>query len=208
MPPSTNITLIPGAAGLASFWDPIRRALPASWRQHTFDLPGFGPVRADPTIQSYDQLVDHIARGLPGPVVVAGQSMGGFIALQLALRYPELVTHLVLMVAAAGVDMARHGAKDWRPDYGGTGTNPAWIFAPVPDLSAQLSRIQAPVLLVWATRDPISPLGVAQQLLADIRGARLLTFDSDDHWVARQRAEETAQAIRELVEPGRLTSAR
>src|SRR5262245_54204929 len=119
MSPVTNITLIPGAAGLAAFWHPVRRALPPSWRQHTFDLPGFGPVPPDPAIQSYDELVDQIARGLPGPGVVAGQSMGGFIALQLGLRYPELVTHLVLIVAAVG--RARHGAKDWRPEYQGNG---------------------------------------------------------------------------------------
>ncbi len=166
------------------------------------DLPGFGPVPANPAIQSYDQLIDHIARGLPRPGVVAGQSMGGFLALQLALRYPELVTHLVLIVAAAGVDMARHGAKDWRSEYGGDGTNPPWIFAPVPDLSADLPRIRVPVLLVWATRDPISPLSIAHQLQAALPDARLITFDTDDHWVARRFPGETAQAIRELVEPG------
>jgi len=203
-----QITLIPGAAGLASFWDPIREQLPASWLQHTFDLPGFGPVPAQPDIQSYDQLVEHIARGLPGPGVVAGQSMGGFLALQLALRYPPLVTHLVLMVAAAGVHMARHGARDWRPEHGGRAANPAWTFAPVPDLSAELGRISIPVLLVWATRDAISPLGVACQLQAALPNARLLTFDSDDHWVARRFAAETALAIRELVEPAQMSTAR
>src|SRR5690349_1285975 len=182
MPPTTHITLIPGAAGLSGFWHPIRRCLPASWEQHTFDLPGFGPVPANAAIQSYDQLIEHIARGLPRPGVVAGQSMGAFLALQLALRHPELVTHLVLIVAAAGVDMARHGAKDWRPEVAGNGSNPAWIFAPVPDLSAELARVRVPVLLVWATRDPISPLSIAEQLQAELPDARLLTFDTDDHW--------------------------
>jgi pimeloyl-ACP methyl ester carboxylesterase len=58
------------------------------------------------------------------------------------------------------------------------------------------------VLLVWATRDPISPLSIAEQLQAGLPDARLITFDTDDHWVARRFPEETAQAIRELVEPG------
>lgn len=200
MPPPVQITLIPGAAGLASFWDPIREHLPRSWQQHSFDLPGFGPVPADPEIQSYDQLVDWIARGLPGPGVVAGQSMGGFIALQLALRYPELVTHLVLLVAAGGVDMARHGARDWRPQSRSNSTNPDWTFASVPDLSPELGRLQMPVLLVWATRDAISPLAVAEQLQAQLPSARLVTFDTDDHWVGRRFAAETARALRTLVE--------
>ena len=199
MPASPSITLIPGAAGLASFWDPIRAHLPASWQQHSFDLPGFGPVPADPEIQSYDQLVEWIARGLPRAGVVAGQSMGGFLALQLALRHPELVTHLVLLVAAAGVDMVRHGARDWRPRGAAAAAHPAWTLAPVPDFTSQLSRIQIPVLLVWATRDPLSPLSVAQQLQADLPDARLVTFDTDDHWAARTFAAETALAMRTLV---------
>jgi pimeloyl-ACP methyl ester carboxylesterase len=197
---ATRITLIPGAAGLASFWDPIREQLPGAWAQHTFDLPGFGPVPADPELRSYDDLVDRIARDLPGPGVVAGQSMGGFLALRLALRYPALVTHLVLLVAAAGVNMGRHGARDWRTAYPAAAANPPWIFGPVPDLSSELQRIAIPVLLIWATRDAISPLGVAHQLAAALPNARLVTFDTDDHWVGRRFAAETARAIADLVE--------
>lgn len=197
--PSTSITLVPGAAGLASFWDPIRERLPSDWQQRSLDLPGFGPVPARPDISSYDQLVDHIASGISVPSVVAGQSMGGFLSLQLALRYPALLTHLVLVVAAGGVDMARHGAVDWRSEARPNSTNPSWIFEPVPDLSSELRRIQIPVLLIWATRDPISPLAVGRQLEADLPDARLLTFDTDDHWVARRFPSETALAIADFV---------
>jgi len=197
--PRTSITLIPGAAGLAAFWDPIRERLPSDWQQHTLDLPGFGPVPARPDISSYDQLVDHIASGISGPSVVAGQSMGGYLSLRLALRHPALVTHLVLIVASAGVNMARHGAEDWRPEDRANSRNPAWIFGPVPDLSSELGRIQIPVLLIWATRDPISPLTIGQQLEAELPNARLITFDTDDHWLARRFPDETALAIRDLV---------
>jgi pimeloyl-ACP methyl ester carboxylesterase len=73
----------------------------------------------------------------------------------------------------------------------------------VADLSAELHRISVPVLLIWATRDRISPLGVAEQLAAQLPRARLVSFDSDDHWVARARAAEAARAIREfLLETG------
>jgi len=197
--PRTSITLVPGAAGLASFWDPIRERLPSDWQQHSFDLPGFGPVPARPDITSYERLVDHIASGINVPSVVAGQSMGGFLSLQLALRHPALVTHLVLIVAAGGVDMARHGARDWRPGDRTHTTSPAWIYSPVLDLSSELWRIEIPVLLIWATRDPISPLGVAQQLKADLPNARLITFDTDDHWLARRFPGETALAIGDFV---------
>ncbi|HKO94408.1 MAG TPA: alpha/beta hydrolase [Polyangiaceae bacterium] len=197
--PSTNITLVPGAAGLASFWDPIRERLPSDWQQRSLDLPGFGPVPARPDISSYEQLVDHIASGITLPSVVAGQSMGGYMSLQLALRHPALVTHLVLIVATGGVDMARHGAVDWRSLDRTNTANPAWIRAPLPDLTSELGRIQIPVLLLWATRDLLSPLGVARQLEADLPNARLICFDTDDHWMARRFASETALAIRDFV---------
>jgi poly(3-hydroxyoctanoate) depolymerase len=194
-----HITLIPGAGGLSSFWDPIAAELPTDWRQDTFDLPGFGPVPPRPDIASFDQLIEHIARGRTAPGIVAGQSMGGYLALQLALRHPELVTHLVLIAAAAGaVGMARAPTQDWRPSHLVEHGNAKWVYAPVPDLRDQLPRIQVPVLLIWATRDAISPLGVGQQLAAALPQARLLTFDTDDHWVARRFASETATAIREL----------
>jgi pimeloyl-ACP methyl ester carboxylesterase len=63
-----------------------------------------------------------------------------------------------------------------------------------------LHRITVPVLLIWATRDALSPLGVAHQLARELPDARLLTFDTDDHWLARRFADQTAAAIREWIE--------
>jgi pimeloyl-ACP methyl ester carboxylesterase len=196
---NTKLTLIPGANGLASFWDPIREQLPPAWEQSSFDWPGFGSSPARPDVDGYDRFIDHVASSIDVPSVVAGQSMGGFVALSVALRYPELVTHLVLSVAAGGVDMARHGAADWRVEDRRTPGKPSWIYDPTPNLAPQLGRLALPVLLVWATRDPISPFTVAQELEASIPGARLVSFDSDDHWVARRFASETANAICTLV---------
>ncbi len=65
--------------------------------------------------------------------------MGGFIALQLALRYPHLVTHLVLVAATGGVDMAGHGASDWRHDYDGSTIVRSVIRGPV-QLSAWIEQ--------------------------------------------------------------------
>jgi pimeloyl-ACP methyl ester carboxylesterase len=202
--PSFDLTFVPGAAGLGSFWDPIRQQLPSGWRTRSLDLPGLGPVPPRAEVQSYLQLTDYVATMIERRGVLIGQSMGGYVSLELTLRYPQLVSHLVLTVAAAGVDMARHGTFDWRPEARLEKPNQAaWTFAPVADLSAELHRISVPVLLIWATRDRISPLGVAEQLAAQLPRARLVSFDSADHWVARTRAPEAAQAIRDfLLEAG------
>jgi pimeloyl-ACP methyl ester carboxylesterase len=203
MKTDVDIALIPGAAGLATFWDPIAARLPQTWGKQSFDLPGFGSSPNAPGVTSYPSLVEHLAEKITRPAVVAGQSMGGYIALQLALRHPQKVTHLVLTVAAAGVDMARHGAKDWRPAHRlSHPTAQPWVYVPTVDLTAELHRISVPVLLIWANRDPVSPLEVAQELLRALPRAQLTTFDTDDHWVARRFADETAAAITRLALAG------
>jgi poly(3-hydroxyoctanoate) depolymerase len=199
----TVVTFIPGAAGLGNFWKPVAERLPASWETQLIDLPGLGSIPSRADVSSYSDLVDYVARGIAGPTVLVGQSMGGFIALQLALRYPHLVTHLVLAVVAGGVDMDAHGARDWRTDDAPSSLAQTWANDAVPDLTQQLGAIEVPVLLVWATRDAWSPLSVAQTLASRIPRASLVTFDSDHHWIARKRADEIAAAVRSFVEAER-----
>jgi pimeloyl-ACP methyl ester carboxylesterase len=197
---SLDLTFVPGAAGLGTFWDPVAERLPASWRMRCLDLPGLGSVPPRVDVQSYSDLTDHVARVIERPTVLVGQSMGGFVSLQLALRYPELVQRLVLVVATGGVDMARHGALDWRAsDLEDNPERAPWARAITPDLSGELHRIRAPVLLIWATRDVLSPLGVARELAEKLPQARLITFDTDDHWLARRFADETATALRQWL---------
>jgi poly(3-hydroxyoctanoate) depolymerase len=192
----TFVTFVPGAAGLGNFWSPVVDCLPAVWRTQVLDLPGLGPVPPHPAVSSYDGLVEYVARAIQTPTVLVGQSMGAFVALQLTLRHPHLVTHLVLAVAAGGVDMVAHGASDWRVDYGASYPQAQdWARDVTPDLTGQLRGIRIPVLLLWATQDPLSPLTVARTIAEEIPHARLVTFETDDHWVAIQCAAETAQAI-------------
>src|SRR5262245_14838547 len=195
-----NLLLVPGAAGSATFWEPLIERLPAAWQMQAIDLPGLGAIPANPDVGSYDDLVDHVARAIAAPAVVVAQSMGAFIALQLALRFPDLVTHLVLVAATGGLDVARHGGTDWRADYATTYPQAQpWARDPVPDLSGQLSAIVIPVLLIWPTRDLLSPLSVADELAAKIPSTSLVTFPSDDHWIVRRVPDESAAAIRSFL---------
>lgn len=198
-----HVTFVPGAAGLASFWQPVAEHLPAGWTRAFIDLPGLGGVPADPSVASYDELIEFVAAQITQPTVLVAQSMGAYLAMSVALRHPARVSQLVLTAAAGGLDMAALGAADWRADYRDAYPRAApWATDQVPDLSAELPALAMPVLLVWATRDAISPLAVAERLTTLLPSAACMSIDTDDHWVARAFAADTAAAIIGLVAAG------
>lgn len=78
----------------------------AGYRVLALDLPGHGlsDKPADRARYSLDALADAVRETMDlagvDRAAVAGHSMGGGVALQLALRHPERVTHLALLGAA------------------------------------------------------------------------------------------------------------
>ena len=198
---ATRVTLVPGAAGSAAFWTPITERLPDDWIVTAIDLPGLGSVPARDDIHGYDDLAEYVAGILAAPGAVVAQSMGAYVALRVALRYPHLVTHLVLVAATGGIDVMKCGAVDWRPDYAGTYPQAqSWACDSVRDLSADLPALEIPVLLIWPTADILSPLAVAERLAATIPTTSLITLSSNDHWVVHQFPEQSAAAIRSFIE--------
>src|SRR4051794_6515318 len=96
--------------GLAGSWQNWLENIPhfaaAGHRVVAFDLPGFGASELPGekvSIAGYGRLVDTLLDGLGvGPAVLVGNSMGGFIAAEVAIQVPQRVERLVL-VSAAGL---------------------------------------------------------------------------------------------------------
>jgi len=194
------MTFLPGAAGAGEFWTPVIRSLRRPCDVRVIDLPGLGRIPADPDVHGYRDLVDFVAGRTTDPGAVIAQSMGAFIGLDLALRKPDLVTHLVLVAATGGVDVAACGAADWRGAYMTEyPESQPWATEAVPDLTPRLGEMRAPVLLIWPSADPLSPIGVARAIAAKVSNTSLVTFESNDHWVARRFPMETAAAIESFV---------
>ncbi len=90
--------------GWSSSWYAMSPLIPLfskRFRCLAVDLPGYGkspPGSERATIAGYaDLLAELIKETSKRPVVLVGHSMGGMIALTLALRHPDLVERLVLL---------------------------------------------------------------------------------------------------------------
>jgi pimeloyl-ACP methyl ester carboxylesterase len=66
---------------------------------HTPDLnlPDFSTLTVSRMLEQVGERIDSLA---PGPLVVIGSSLGGFVAVQTAVRYPDRVQSLVLLAPA------------------------------------------------------------------------------------------------------------
>lgn len=99
------IVMVHGFAASLHAWEPWVQRLGGRYRIITLDLPAHGLTRAPkgyiPTPDGNADLVDAVATRLGAKsYVVAGNSMGGGVAWDLALRHPEHVRGLVLVDAA------------------------------------------------------------------------------------------------------------
>jgi pimeloyl-ACP methyl ester carboxylesterase len=99
------LLLLHGVGESAAYWGAVLPGLAGRYAVYAPDLPGYGasdPLGpgAEPTPARFAAVMaaflDTVAGPEAGPVVVMGHSLGGSIALELALRHPEQVGRLVL----------------------------------------------------------------------------------------------------------------
>lgn len=101
-----------------SIWFGVAAALGAAVHTIAPDLPGFGksePLRGEPSIDAYaEEVLSMLEREKITRAVIAGMSMGGYVALALAERAPEVVAGLVLVNSHcyADTDEARAGRQE------------------------------------------------------------------------------------------------
>jgi pimeloyl-ACP methyl ester carboxylesterase len=97
-------------------WRPQVEALQGDCRLITPDLRGFGGSRGFDAAPSVETMADDVVAlldelKLPGPVVLGGLSMGGYVALAFARRHPARLRGLVLADTKADPDEAEGRAN-------------------------------------------------------------------------------------------------
>jgi len=105
-----DLVLLHGWGMHGGIWDGARDSLAQQFRLHVVDLPGYGAsAHCEP--YTLTALAHAVAEVLPARAHVCGWSLGGQVALRLALDFPERVQKLVLI----GTTPCFRQRTDWRP---------------------------------------------------------------------------------------------
>lgn len=94
-----DLVLLHGWAMHSGIWSSVRSHLAQYFRLHLIDLPGHG-VSPTPRIVGSDTLKnmsEMVMESLPERSIVCGWSLGGQLAMQLALDIPERIKKLILV---------------------------------------------------------------------------------------------------------------
>lgn len=108
------LALVHGLGGSAANWAELGPALARSRRVLAVDLPGHGrsaPLPVAPTLAPFaDAVAAALAEEDAAPAPVVGHSLGGVVAVRLALRHPEAVSGLVV-ASGAGISSGTEHAR-------------------------------------------------------------------------------------------------
>ena len=176
-----------------------------------FDNRGVGRTDKPDTPYTIDIMAEDAAGLLKAvgdyPAHVLGISMGGRIALALALGHPELVKSLILASTSASTSR-RRGARWWLSNQllrigwvRAVGTKyPQPYFAYVRqrdaskgfDASSRLGEISKPTLILYGRKDSMVPYSLAEAMHRGIGGSRLVAFDGGHIFMFRKPKEFVA----------------
>lgn len=112
-----EIVLLHGFAGTGRAWDGVVELLDdATYRSLAPDLRGHGS-RASLRPVSFDGCARDVLAAAPAvPFTLAGYSLGGRVALHVALAAPERIARLVLVATTAGIEHPGQRAERARAD--------------------------------------------------------------------------------------------
>jgi len=176
------LILVHGLGGAASNWTELAPALTERHRLLVPDLPGHGGSTALPGVSGLEPFADRVGlvaerEGMfPAPVV--GHSLGGVIALRLALRRPADVQGLVL-AGSAGLSIGSVWLRQLLTAF--TTIRPGRLAA---RHRRWVRRSGVLRRLVFGFVSVADPVGLTDEAIEGFLAAQLLHTDVDSAWQA------------------------
>jgi 2-succinyl-6-hydroxy-2,4-cyclohexadiene-1-carboxylate synthase len=100
-----DLVLLHGFAGTRRTWDGVLSHLPAErYRPLALDLPAHGSQAGADRPIDFDAAVESVLRRSPPRFALCGYSLGGRLALHVALAAPERVASLALVASGPGIE--------------------------------------------------------------------------------------------------------
>lgn len=223
------VLFLHGTGGSARAWANQLRRLSRTHRVVAVDLPGYGESELGNRIHSVDDYVPFLDAWMDhagwDEAVLVGSSMGGRLALQLALDYPKRVKALVLC-NSSGLQLTDHPTMS--PSQGTFAEFMKALFyrpsdqllaaraaSPLPpwyetmqrlsagtgrvDLTERLSEIQVPTLILWGEHDRVIPPAHAAAFQSGIKDSQLRYLPKCGHVPMLERPSEVNEAIAEFL---------
>ncbi len=215
------ILLIPGLAIDVSQVQGLIRGLSVGRRVITIDNRGVGRSEKPDVPYSIDMMADDAAGLLSALSIsradVLGISLGGRIALGLALKHLEMVRTLILVSTSARTNFSR--GMLWSlsnllqriPAVRAVGTKyPQPYYAYVRqreashgyDATSRLGQIEKPTLVVHGLSDRMVPLTLAEELHSGIRGSKLVRIEGG-HIESIVKPEKLVGVVSEFLREAR-----
>jgi len=224
------LVLLHGAFGVVEGWGGVLPTLAQMHQVILVELQGHGRTGDIDRPLSFVQMADDVAALLHqlklGPTDVFGYSMGGRVALALAIRHPDLVRKLAILGTTAGATRDTYEPETYRQLMSITPEtfnfpqvkDPYISVAPDPSqwpvlvskiveasgssqsfLTQDLQSIQAPTLIMQGDHEGVRPEH-AVEMYRNIPHAQLAIFPNGDHFLLFMSPEKVLAVLIPFLE--------
>ncbi|MCB1839732.1 MAG: alpha/beta hydrolase [Alphaproteobacteria bacterium] len=209
------VLFLHGTPGSALSWWPYLKN-PKPFYVMALDRPGFSPVNRnipDPEkdIEILKTALEEAAQAQP--VIIVGHSMGGGLAVRLAIDAPEKVKAVILIGASLDPDLeeikpvqlaAQKAPLKFFLNRSARNSNEELIRYPsfLKTLKPRLRELKCPVLIVHAKKDGLVPFGNVAFMQTNFTGAgniETIIEENGDHGIHVRKYRQIMQNMTALV---------